>query len=136
MYTGGDLIEVVITSATTGSLRLDPKGSEDADIDIGGYVNADSDDSVTGSGSNIVVKNRKRWSVPVPPCGWSLEPDTLIELQLKADEIAEQTFVFTFIDGAVFKGTGAIVGDIKGNKNAGLINSFKCSGGGKLERIA
>jgi hypothetical protein len=54
----------------------------------------------------------------------------------KADEIAEQTFVFTFIDGAVFKGTGAIVGDIKGNKNAGLINSFKCSGGGKLERIA
>ncbi len=135
-YTGGDCVEVVITSATLGSLRLDPKGSEDVEIDFGGYVNGDSDDSVTGSGTSINTKNRKRWSVPVPPCGWGKEPDTLEQLQLFADEVNEQTFVFTFIDGSVFKGTGSIVGDLKGNKNAGTINSFKAAGGGKLERIA
>jgi hypothetical protein len=135
-YTGGDILEVTCLHPTEGLVRLDPKGSEDTEMDFGGYINSDSDDSVTGSGINIIQKNRKRWSVAVPPVGWDKDPDTLEVLQSISDSGLESEWTITVIDGTVFKGKGTISGDLKGNKNTGLVNSFKISGGGKLERIA
>lgn len=135
-YTGGDCIEVTVNHPTLGSFRFDPKGSEDTEIDFGGYLVADSDDSVTGAGTNIKQMNRKRWSVSVPPVGWERDPDTLQNLQSLQDDVNDAPWTFTFIDGAVYKGTGSISGDLKGNKNNGTINGFKVSGGGKLEKIA
>ena len=135
-YTGGDCLEITCNHPTLGSLRLDPKGSEDTEIDFGGYIVADGDDSVTGAGTNIKQMNRKRWSVACPPVGWGSDPDTLQKLQEIQDDLNEAPWTFTFIDGSVYKGTGSISGDMKGNKNAGTISGFKVAGGGKLERIA
>lgn len=135
-YTGGDCIEVTVNHPTLGSYRFDPKGSEDTEVDFGGYLVADSDDSVTGNGVNIKQMNRKRWSVSVPPVGWAKDPDTLESLQKIQDDTNESQWTFTFIDGSVYKGTGSISGDLKGNKNNGTVNGFKVAGGGKLEPIA
>jgi len=135
MATGGDLIEITYNNPTLGSGRLDPKGSEDTEVDFGGYMTQDSDDSVSGSGVNIIIKNRKRWSITSPPLLWNSNPDTLEVLQNLQDDNNQTTFTFTFIDGSVYKGLGTIVGDLKGNKNAATINSVKFAGGGKLELI-
>ena len=136
MFTGGDLIEITCQHPTIGLIRLAPKGSEDTEIDPGGYMNQDSDDSVTGDGQNIVVKNAKRWSVVTPPIGLSESPNNLIQLQQVIDSAEEAVWTFTFIDNSVYKGTGTIMGDLKGNKNTAMINSIKVGGGGRLEKIA
>lgn len=135
-YTGGDCIEVTCNHPVLGAFRFDPKGSEDTEVDMGGYVNNDDDASVTGAGQMIVTKNRKRWSVPVPPVGWDKDPDTLKALQQIQNSNVDSTWTFSFIDGRVYKGTGTIVGDLKGNVNAATVNSFKVAGGGVLEPIA
>jgi len=134
-YVGGDLIEITVNHPTLGSFRFDPKGSEDVEIDFGGYVVADGDDSVTGAGTNIKQMNRKRWSVACPPVGWASDPDTLESLQQIADSTVEAPWTFSFLDGTVYKGTGSISGDLKGNKNAGTVTGFKVAGGGKLEKL-
>jgi hypothetical protein len=48
----------------------------------------------------------------------------------------DSTWTFSCIDGRVYKGFGTIMGDLKGNVNAGTVNSFKVAGGGILEPIA
>jgi len=136
MARGGDIIEITYNHPTLGSGRLDPKGTEDTEVDFGGYLTQDTDDSVTGAGTNIKVMNRKRWSVTTPAIAWEDDPDTLESLQKIQNDPNQSTWTFTFIDGSVYKGDGDIVGDLKGNKNAAAVNSFKLAGGGKLERIA
>lgn len=135
-FTGGDLIEVLISNPVGGEVRLEPKGTEDIELSVGGIMVNDDDAQVTGAGTNIKQMNRVRWYVNVPPCGWDSTDDTLINLQNIRSAAPESTMTFTFIDGAVYKGTGNIVGDLIGNKNTATINGFKVSGGGQLERLA
>jgi len=136
MATGGDIVEITYTHPVLGTGRLDPKGSEDTEIDFGGYLKQDNDDGVRGSGTVLQVMNRKRWSVTVPPVAWDSDPDTMETLQSLTNDPLDSVWTFTFIDGAVYKGSGSIVGDLKGNKNAAAVSSFKIAGGGSLESIA
>lgn len=136
MPRGGDLLEITCNHPILGDFRFDPKGSEDTEVDFGGYMKQDADDSVTGAGTDIVIMNRKRWSVVSPPLAWEQNPDTLQTLQSIQSNPEPATFTFTFIDGSVYKGTGHIYGDVKGNKNAATVNPLKFAGGGQLEDIA
>lgn len=135
-FIGGDLIEVLIKNPIGGEVRLEPKSTEDIDMSAGGPIVNDSEDSVTGAGTNIKVMNMNRWYANIPPCGWDGTDDTLIALQRIKKALPESNITLTFIDGSVYKGTGNIVGEVVGNKNSATINGFKVSGGGELERIA
>lgn len=134
-FTGGDMIEAVCVHPTLGTLRFEPKGSEDNEVDRGGPRTEDAADSVTASGRPIYKINQVRWMVNVPVCGWDTDPDTLQNLTDLSGSALEGDWTFIHRDGTIDKGTGKPVGDIKGNKNAGTINAFNVSGGGVLERI-
>lgn len=135
-FTGGDLVEVTIQSNTAGLIRLEPKGSEDVPIDLGGYMNQDDDTNITAALSDISIKNAKKWSVTVPACGFAEEPNTLESLQGTIDRSEALVCTFTFIDNSVYRGTGEIKGALTGNKQTATIDSFKLAGGGRLEKIA
>ena len=135
-FTGGDCIEITVAHPILGAFRFEPKAAEDTEVNEGGFMKNDDDQSITGAGVDIIIVNRKRWSVTTPPIGWDEDPNTLEELQSLIDDPNPSDWTFSFIDGSVYRGRGTIVGDLMANKNAASINSFKVAGGGKLEKIA
>lgn len=135
-FTGGDLIEVAYNHPTLGSGRWEPKAAEDAEMDPGGRRVEDDDAMITGQGTMIKKLSRVRWSLTSPMIGWGDDPDTLQEMADIAGSVADADFTFTFLDGAVYAGKGTIVGDVKGNKVAGMTNALKFAGGGTLDKIS
>ncbi len=131
---GGDIIEVKYNHPTIGSGVLFPKAGEDSEFDPGGFRNDDSEDGIDGSGGAIYKKNRKRWKCTVT-LGW----DNNIRQELEklfniAQSSVEATWTISHVSGAVYKGLGQVVGDIKGNGNAATI-PLNLAGSGLLTKI-
>ncbi len=131
---GGDIISVSYNHATIGSAIFYPKAGEDSTFDLGGFRNDDSDDGVDGSGATIQKKNRKRWSFEVPLAWDNITRKELEAITLLAASTTEAQWTISCASGAVYKGTGMPVGDLKANGNAASF-PLKVAGGGILKKI-
>lgn len=133
-YLGGDITEISCSHPTLGDFRFATKADESYSIDFGGFRNDDDASNVSGAGALISKKNRVRWS---------LEGPILLDLQSGLEtkgvnDLAESSepgvWTITHISGAIWKGTGEVVGDLVGDTNTAQMPA-KVSGGGKLEKI-
>lgn len=132
---GGDIIEVAWNHPTLGSGHFFGKASEDSTFDPGGFRTDDATDGIDGSGQAIYKKNRTRWMFECT-IGWDANNRQELEkLNDLSGSAAEAVFTVSWINGSVYKGSGTIVGDLKGAGNAATI-PFKASGGGILKKIA
>lgn len=115
---GGDITEVTWNHPTLGAGQFFPKANEGNTLDLGGFRNNDDDAQIDGAGELILQKNRKRGTIEIV-CADDMrtreDSQKAVELA-ESEEVAEWTI--THISGAVFKGTGAIVGDIQTDLNA------------------
>ena len=115
---GGDITEISWQHPTLGAGQFFPKANEGNTMDLGGFRNNDDESQIDGSGELILQKNRKRGFFEVV-CADDMrtreDSQKAVDLS-ESEEVAEWTI--THISGAVFKGTGAIVGDIQTDTNA------------------
>lgn len=133
-YLGGDITEVSCSHPNLGDFRFATKTEESYEVDFGGIRNEDDDAGVTGSGQTISKKTQKRWSfsgVFLVDLKNKIETRNIPAL---AESSEEATWTFTHISGAIWKGKGEIVGDLKVDTNTAQM-TIKISGGGKLEEI-
>ena len=134
MVVSGDLTEVSYNHPTLGSGTWFPKAAEDNTFDDGGFRSDDDANGVDGGGNTIRKLNQVRWSLETT-VSWNMNSANELE---KASQLAaspvEADWTISHANGTVWKGTGAPVGDVKGNGNTGLMQ-IKISGGGKMKKI-
>tara|TARA_R110001606_G_scaffold380908_2_gene541723 strand:+ start:3293 stop:3697 length:405 start_codon:yes stop_codon:yes gene_type:complete len=114
---GGDIIEITVNHPTLGSKTFFPKANEGNTYDIGGIRSEDDADSVDGSGQLIIKKNRKGGFFEVVvsnDMNINKEAEFAGELAAAA---AQGDWTFSVINGAIYGGTGVVVGDIQPNVN-------------------
>ena len=134
MAVGGDIIEVTFNHPTLGSGTLFPKAAEDSTFDLGGIRGNDDANALEASGNTIRQLSMTRWSFE-STYGWDMNNrEDLEKLADLAGNPEEADWTFTSINGSVYGGKGAPVGDLQGNGNAATL-SCKISGGGKLKKI-
>lgn len=134
MAIGGDLIDVNWTHPTLGQGTFYAKANEDSSINIGGFVSADEDNNIDGSGTRIDQLNRM---VPYMKCTAvnDMSIGTAEQVQALASNPASATYTFTWINGHVYKLTdGKIVGAIEINVNASTFD-LKIAGSNKLQKL-
>lgn len=133
--TAGDIISASYNHPILGSGTLWPKANESSTLDLGGFRSDDSDDGVDGGGEMIDKMTRKRSGFEMV-CAW--DNNNRQELE-KAVALATSpvlaTWTITHISGAVYKGTGKPVGDLKGAMDAATF-PLKVAGGGIFKKIA
>ena len=135
MFSGGDILEISYKHPTLGSGVLFPKSSEDGTLDPGGYRSNDDANGITGDGQNIRQINRVRWSFE-STVGWDMAlQDEVDQMRKLAASPVDADWTFTHINGTIWGGKGAPVGDIQGNTNTAQM-SIKISGGGQLTKIS
>ena len=131
---GGDIIEITYNHPTLGNGVWSPKSAEDSTFDPGGFRGNDDANQVSGNGTNIRQLNRVRWSFE-GTVAWDANISNELEQaeKLAADPV-EADWTFTSINGTVWGGKGAPVGDIQGNGNTATM-AIKIAGGLKLKKI-
>jgi hypothetical protein len=132
---GGDIIEITYNHPTIGTGIWFPKAAEDSIFDPGGLRGTDDANMVDGSGKTIRQINRVRWSFEGTVSWDANVADELSQAKALAGDPVEGDWTITSINGTVWKGKGAPVGDIQGNGNAATM-AIKLSGGGELKKIA
>jgi hypothetical protein len=131
---GGDILEASFSHPTIGQGTIFPKAGEDSTFDLGGLRSEDTEDMVDGSGQMIDKMNRKRWGLEII-VAWddNVRQDLEKVVRLAADPVPA-TWTISKISGAVYKGTGKPVGDLKGNGNTAQF-PLKIAGGSNLKKI-
>lgn len=115
---GGDITEVTYNHPTLGSGQFFPKANEGNTMDLGGFRNNDDDAQIDSSGQLILQKNRKRGFFEIV-CADDMRTREDSERAVALCESEQEAeWTITHINGAVYKGTGAIVGDIQTDVNA------------------
>lgn len=132
---GGDLTEIAFSHPTIGQGVFFPKANEDNTFDTGGFKTNDDANQIDGSGQMIKQLNRTRWIVETTVSSDMKTRKDLEKLSSLAGDPVDATFTISHVNGSVWKGTGAIVGDVQANQNTATIK-VKFSGGGKLKKIA
>lgn len=131
---GGDFTEITFNHPTLGSGIIYPKSGEDSTLDMGGFRGGDDANMVDGGGRTIRQLNRVRWSFETT-VAWDMNVAQDLEKMVSlAGDPVEAEFTFTHINGSVYSGTGAPVGDLQGNGNAATF-TLKLSGGGQMKKI-
>jgi hypothetical protein len=130
----GDIIEITFNHPTIGTGTFFPKAGEDSTFDPGGFRGNDDANLVDGGGRTIRQLNRVRWSYE-GDITWDMNNTNEVELinQLAASPV-EATWTISHINGTVWGGKGAPVGDVQGNGNNGTI-TLKIAGGEQLKKI-
>jgi len=131
---GGDILDVSCNHPTLGTGTAFPKAGEDSTLDLGGFTSDDSEDMIDGSGQMIDKLTRKRWGAEMTVAWDNNSRQDLEKLQALQEHPVQATFTISHVSGAVYKGTGKPVGDLKGNGNAATF-PLKIAGGGKLKKI-
>jgi hypothetical protein len=131
---GGDILEVAFNHPTIGSGTIFPKANEDSTLDLGGFRSDDGEDGIDGSGNMIDKMTRKRWGAEMVAAWDNNVRQELEKMVALAESAVPAVFTISHVSGAVYKGTGKPVGDLKG---AALNATFplKLAGGGKLKKI-
>lgn len=134
MPAGGDITEIRYNHPSLGSGVWFPKAGEDSTFDLGGIRGNDDANSIDGGGRSIRQLNRVRWSCEAT-ISWDMNNSGELDQAKKlAANSVEAEWTISHINGSVWKGIGAPVGDIQGNGNAATF-SIKISGGGELKKI-
>lgn len=132
---GGDILDAAFNHPTLGSGVIFPKAGEDSTFDLGGFRSDDSEDMIDGSGNMIDKLNRKRWGAEMTVAWDNNNRQELERCVALAGHPVPATWTITHVSGAVYKGTGKPVGDLKGNANNATF-PLKLAGGGILKKIA
>lgn len=132
--TGGDLVEINFNHPVEGSGVLFAKADEEAEFDTGGNRTSDEEKSVATSGQNIKVITRGRWGVSFVVASDLTSDDHLQKLSRMAGSPQDGTWTFSHISGAVYRGQGGPVGDVKQAAKASTIQ-LKVGGGGVLSLL-
>lgn len=131
---GGDILEITYNHRTLGTGSWKPKANEDSTFDPGGFRGNDDANQVDGGGATIRQLNQVRWFFE-GTIAWDAnltnELDQAKQLAANPDEA---DWTITSINGTVWGGKGAPVGDINGDGNAATM-AIKISGGGALKKI-
>lgn len=131
---GGDILEITYNHPTLGSGIWFPKSGEDSTFDPGGVRGTDDANMVDGSGKNIRQLNRVRWSFQGTVSWDGNVANELDQAKSLAGDPVEADWTITHINGTIWKGKGAPVGDIQGNGNAATM-AVKIAGGADLKKI-
>lgn len=132
---GGDILEITYNHPTAGSGIWFPKANEDSTFDPGGFRGTDDANQVDGSGKKIRQLNRVGWFVETTVSWDGNVANELDQAKALAGDPVEADWTITHINGTVWKGKGAPVGDIQGNGNTATM-AIKISGGGELKKIS
>ena len=124
---GGDVLEVSVKH-TLGEGIFSIKTDEDSELDLGGYRTNDDEKSVDTGGNNIKVMTRQRWSSTFVVATDITSKADLDLLNRIAGSNLEGDWTITHISGAVYRGTGSVVGDVKAALKAATIQ-IKVAGG-------
>lgn len=134
MAVGGDIIEVTYNHPTLGSGVLFVKVAEDSTWDLGGVRAADDKQGITGSGESIKIMNNSRWQFGCT-VAWDMnERNDLEKMLAMAGNPVDADWTITHINGTVWGGKGAPVGDMEGNGNSATFE-LMLQGSGKLKKI-
>jgi hypothetical protein len=131
---GGDIIEAAWNHPTIGSGTFFPKAGEDSTFDLGGFRSDDGEDGIDGSGQMIDKMNRKRWNAEMVVAWDNNNRQDLEKASLLAASPVPATWIISHVSGAVYKGKGKPVGDMKGNGNTAQF-PLKIQGGDILKKI-
>lgn len=131
---GGDINEVTWNHPTLGSGTFFPKANEDSTFDPGGFRGEDDKSMVDGAGRTIRKLNRERWSFEVVIANDMNTANDLKKVKDLAGSAVEGEWTVSHINGTVWRGTGAPVGDVQANGNAATM-TLKVSGGGEMKKI-
>lgn len=131
---GGDLLEVTCNHPNVGTVTFLPKAGEDTTLDLGGFRSADDANMVDGAGNMIDKMNRARWVMECVLSNDMVLKEELEKLNQLTQSPVPGLWTITHISGAVYRGTGKPVGDVRNNANNATIQ-LKVSGGGELKKI-
>lgn len=134
-FIGGDVLEVTCTHPILGSFRFSPKAAEAFNVDKGGIRTNDDMSSVTGQGTGIYIMNRNRWSFDGPVAVDMVSDNEFSGLSALAASPVEGTWTIAMISGAIYKGLGKPVGELKFDSNTASM-PMKIQGSGQLELIS
>lgn len=131
---GGDITEIRYSHPVIGSGVWNPKSAEDSTFDPGGFRGSDDANMIDGAGKTIRQLNRVRWSLETT-IAWDMNVSNELEQAKKlAAHPIEAEWTISHINGSVWRGTGAPVGDIQANGNQSTM-AIKLSGGKELKKI-
>lgn len=135
MFTGGDITEITVNHPTEGSVVLQVKASEDNTYDLGGVRGNDDANMVTGSGTTIRQLNNFGWRVSVN-IAWDMNNQLDLQKVVRmAGTPEEGDWTVSSINGSVYGGKGAPLGDLVANVNNATF-PMVIGGGGQLKKIA
>jgi hypothetical protein len=131
---GGDIIEATYNHPTIGTGVLLPKADEDSELDLGGFRSSDEEKGIDGGGNMIDTMTRSRWGASMVIAGDLNTREDLEKLVALAESPVLAVWTITHISGAIYRGSGKPVGDIKeAMKNATI--QLKIAGGGKCVKL-
>jgi hypothetical protein len=135
MPLGGDITEIRWSHPVLGSGVWFPKAGEDNTFDPGGFRGNDDANMVDGGARTIRQLNRVRWSADVViSCDMNVANEDQQAKKLAAHPV-EAEYIISHINGSVWKGKGAPVGDIQLNTNQSTF-PIKIAGGGEMKKIS
>lgn len=119
MAVHGDIVEIRYSHPTIGQGVFKAKAKESNSYDIGGFRNEDDANKINSAGELINTKNRVRGFFEcVVEDDMNIENSARTATELAADTVAAD-WTFSVVNGAVFSGSGIIVGDIQPDIDAG-----------------
>lgn len=131
-YSGGDVLSATCLHPVEGTLTLKVKAAEDNNFDLGGVRGVDDKSMLASDGTNVRVLNNNRWEVKLTVL-WdmnsALELETLNKI---AASPVEGVWTIPHINGSIYRGQGAPVGDLSANvNNVNVPLTLQGGGGGK-----
>jgi len=132
---GGDITKISFTHPTLPGATFFPKANEDSTFDLGGLRTDDDMNNVDGSGTMIKKITRNLWMVEATIAGDMNTSQELEALAALSGNPLDATWTVSHVNGAVYKGAGAVVGDVQLNANNATIK-LKIAGGQTLKKIA
>lgn len=121
MATHGDILEITSNHPDFGLQRFFPIADQSNTLDTGRIRTADEESGIAGNGDPVFKMNRMRGSLEC-----IIEND--MNIRNDAENIAAlsgspkpSVWTVSMINGAVWKGTGKPVGDVKPDTNTGQL---------------
>ena len=132
---GGDIIQLAFTHPTLSGATFFPKANEESTYDLGGIRTDDDSSGIDGGGTLIQKKTRVPWSWEGTIAGDMNTRQELESLTALAGNPIEATWKIAHINGAVYQGTGMVVGDVQQNGLNATIK-LKLNGSQTLVKIS
>lgn len=121
MATHGDIREIIANHPELGTIRFFPIADQSNTLDVGGIRTADEDGGIAGNGELVFKMNQFRGSLEC-----IVEND--MNIRNDAENVAKlsgspklSVWTVTMLNGAVWKGSGKPVGDVKPDTNTGQL---------------